>query len=96
MKIEWDPAKNQANKKKHGISFEEASEIFMDPFHLSILEKRFEYGEERWITLGQTKRFVLLVTAHTWINLQGDETVKIISARKATRKERRYYENYRL
>ena len=61
MKFEWNEQKNQFNKNKHGISFEEAKEIFDDPFQLSKLDYRFSYGEERWITIGATKKGHLLV-----------------------------------
>ena len=94
MKIEWDNDKNQANKKKHGVSFEEAGEIFLDPLHLSILDERFDYGEERWITIGKTKKRLLVVAAHTWIDINGYETVRIISARKVTKREKKDYESY--
>jgi len=94
MKIEWDPSKNQSNIRKHRISFQEASEVFDDPLHVSVLDQRIDYTEERWITLGQTKKFLLVVVAHTYIDIDGNETIRIISARKATRKERRNYEDY--
>lgn len=96
MNILWDNDKNQINIKKHGISFEEAQEIFDDPLHISILDKRFNYGEERWISLGKTKEYILIVVAHTYMDIDGNERIRIISARKATKKERRDYENYEI
>jgi len=54
--FEWDPVKAASNLKKHGVSFEEAAEIFSDPLHLSILDDADE-NEERWITLGNTKAY---------------------------------------
>ncbi len=50
MEFEWDEEKNKTNLMTHGVFFEEASEIFDDPFHISILDKRFDYFDERWIT----------------------------------------------
>ncbi len=54
--FEWDPEKAASNLKKHGVSFEDAAEIFSDPLHLSILDEADE-SEERWITLGNTKAY---------------------------------------
>jgi uncharacterized protein len=94
VRIIWDQNKNQSNKVKHKVSFELASLVFEDPFHLSILE-RIENGEERWQTMGIVGSVVLLLVAHTSIELDGEEVVRIISARKATRKERQKYEKDR-
>jgi len=91
VRIEWDESKNQTNQKKHGVSFELAREVFDDPFHLST-QDRFEGGEERWQTLGLVRGAVLLLVAHTWVENNDREIVRIISARKATRQERRRYE----
>ncbi len=92
MRFEWDETKNNSNQHKHGVSFEFASEVFADPFHLSIAD-RVEGGEQRWITMGQVGGLVTLIVAHTWRDDASDEVVRIISARQATRKERRSYEN---
>jgi uncharacterized protein len=94
VRIIWDQNKNQSNKVKHKVSFELASLVFEDPFHLSILE-RIENGEERWHTIGIVGSVVLLLVAHTSIELDGEEVVRIISARKATKKERHKYEKDR-
>ena len=53
--FEWDPVKTKINLKKHGVSFEEASDIFLDPLQLSLLDNEHSEQEERWITLGNTK-----------------------------------------
>ena len=95
--FEWDEAKNQSNQHKHdGISFEEASRVFNDPLHISI-QDRIENGERRWQTFGEVGGLVLLMVAHTLWEEDEDgeqiEVVRIISARKATRKERLWYEN---
>ena len=91
MQIIWDQNKNKSNRAKHGVSFEVATLVFEDPFHLSILDRR-EDGEERWQTLGMVGNVVVLLVAHTAIEREGEEVVRIISARKATRKERQRYE----
>lgn len=92
MKYEWDDNKNELNKRKHDISFEEAREIFNDPLHIAILDERFNYFEERWITIGQTSKNQVVVAANMYIDDDGKEIIRIISARKATYHERRQYE----
>jgi uncharacterized DUF497 family protein len=88
----WDSQKNNINMKKHGISFEEAQKVFQDPLHLSILDIRFDYFEERWITIGQTHIGRLTVVAHLFFTESGEEVIRIISAREATANERKQYE----
>ena len=92
MIFEWDPQKDLSNRLKHGISFAEAREVFDDPLHLSILDHRFSYFEERWICVGQTKGARILVVANLYFNDEGDEVIRIISAREATSNERKQYE----
>ncbi|MDR1766407.1 MAG: BrnT family toxin [Lachnospiraceae bacterium] len=92
MRFEWDESKNELNKRKHRVSFEEAREIFYDPFHIAILDERFHYLEERWITIGRTSGSHLVVAAHLYFDEQGQETIRIISARRATAHEREQYE----
>ncbi len=94
MRITWDENKNRINKQKHKVSFEVAGLVFADPFHLSIME-RIENGEERWQTMGMVGSVVVLLVAHTAAEQEGEEIVRIISARKATRKERQIYEDRR-
>ena len=97
IRFVWDEAKNRG---KHGLSFEEASHVFFDPLHLS-LQDRIENGEQRWQTLGQVDGIAILLVAHTFtedgpidsLTDEPIEVVRIISARPATRKERRRYEN---
>jgi uncharacterized DUF497 family protein len=96
MEFKWNEEKNRINKEKHGISFEEASAVFNDPMHLAFIDERFEYGEERWITIGQVRSEMFIVAAHTYMDVDGNETIRIISARRATRKERRQYESYEI
>jgi len=85
----WDPRKARANQRKHGVSFEQAARVFSDPLALSKLDDTPGYGEVRWITMGQIDGAILLV-AHT--DEEDDDGIHIISARKATKHERRHYE----
>ena len=92
MEFEWDKRKNQRNQAKHGVSFETARLVFDDPRAISI-QDRHENGEERWQTLGDIGQTVILLVAHTFRESEsGGETVRIISARKATPKERHVYD----
>ena len=94
MRFEWDAAKNKRNRAKHGVSFEVALEVFHDPLHLSKLD-RVVSSEERWLTLGRVADQVVLVVAHTQPDTaEADEVICIISARKATKRERRAYEHW--
>lgn len=91
FKFEWDPAKAASNLRKHGISFELASMAFRDPLMRSIPDEHNGF-EARWITIGQAREH-LLVVSHTWNETAGGTMlVRIISARQATPKERRQYE----
>jgi len=94
MKYEWDENKNKLNQQKHGISFEEAKEVFADPLQISKLDKRFSYFEERWITVGSTSQHKVLVVANLFFTDDGEEIIRIISARKANKQERESYERY--
>lgn len=94
MRFEWDDQKNKENIKRHGIPFEEAQEVFFDPLHLSKLDKRFSYFEERWITVGSTSQERIVVVANLFFIDEGEEVIRIISARRATPKERKQYETY--
>ena len=94
MRSEWENKKNRENIYKHGVSFEEAQEVFNDPLHLSKLDKRFGYLEERWITVGSTGKGEIVVGANLFFNSEGEEVIRIISARRATSRERKQYETY--
>ena len=91
MEFSWDPDKNKTNRAKHGVSFETAKMVFDDPFHLSLLD-RIDGGEERWKTIGQIQGVIVLIVAHTYQENNGEEVIRIISARKATKMERKKYE----
>ena len=87
----WDPNKAAANVKKHGISFDLAVTVFNDPLHLSMLDGK-ERGEERWVTIGLAADSQSLVVIHLYNEVGNNEVVRIVSARKATRKEKKQYE----
>ncbi|MGB1257960.1 MAG: BrnT family toxin [Thiolinea sp.] len=92
MEFEWNPDKNDSNIQKHGVSFETATQVFADPLHVSI-QDRIENGEERWQTLGMVQNYTLLLVAHlVWDETDSTEVVRIISAREATPRERKLYE----
>ena len=90
MRFIWDEYKNRRNRLKHKVSFETAVSVFDDPYAISI-QDRFVQGEERWQTLGLIEGVVVLLVAHS-IEVQGDEEIiRIVSARKATARERDIY-----
>jgi uncharacterized protein len=92
MRFSWDEEKNQRNIRKHGVSFEMASEVFDDPHAMSLQDESCD-GEERWLTTGVVRGVVVLLLVHTWKEQNDEEDIRIISARKATRLEREEYEN---
>ncbi len=71
MKFEWNDEKNNLNVQKHQVSFEEAKEVFLDPMHISKLDHRFDYFEERWITLGTRTKDKILVVANMFFDENG-------------------------
>ena len=92
IRFEWDERKNLANQRKHGVSFEEAAQVFLDPWVVSV-QDRIEDGEERWQSLGLVDDVLLLLVAHTIQEESAtQEVIRIISARCATPTERRRYE----
>ena len=92
MIFDWDSNKNSENIEKHGISFEQAQEVFLDPLHLSVLDERFSYFEERWITMGTTTTGGVIVVAHLYFVEEPEERIRIIFARRATPRERKQHE----
>jgi len=89
----WDPAKAAANRRKHGVSFEQAAGVFRDPLALSRYDEEQSESEERWLTLGLSENGALLVVSHTFEELSEQEArVRLISAREATAQERQQYE----
>ncbi len=92
MQFEWDENKNKLNQQKHGVSFEEAQKVFDDPLQISKLDYRFSYFEERWITIGAIQTGRILVVANLFFTDDGEEIIRIISARQANPNERANYE----
>lgn len=91
LQFEWDPEKAEKNLKKHGVSFEEASTIFYDPQFISFLDEEHSADEERQITIGLSAKSKLLMVAHT----ERGKRIRIISARKATKNEEKFYNETR-
>ena len=87
--FEWDEKKAEQNIRKHSVSFEEAATVFSDPFSITIYDPLHSKDEDRFVILGMSENNRLLVVIHTE---RGDK-IRIISARKATKKERRQYES---
>ena len=94
MRFEWSDEKDTLNVEKYQVSFNEAKEVFLDPMHISKLDHRFDYFEERWITLGRTAKENILVVANIFFDDNGEEIIRIISARKENQKERIFYEQH--
>ncbi|MEZ5904670.1 MAG: BrnT family toxin [Geminicoccaceae bacterium] len=94
-RFEWDPAKERANRRKHGLDFRFATRAFADPLAV-VVQDRIEGGELRWRTTGMVGGGIVVVVAHS---IEDDdprgEVIRIISARSATRSERRRYEEER-
>jgi uncharacterized DUF497 family protein len=85
VKIDWDEAKRQANLRKHGLDFSDAEEAFSAITH-TVEDRRFSYGEQRFVTLGLLRDMVVVIT-HT----EARDRIRIISMRKATRNEEALY-----
>jgi len=89
MKIIWDENKNRENIAKHRVSFEEAETVFFDPNARLISDPDHSDKEDRFVILGLSKMLRLLVVCHCY--RENDEIIRIITARKATKKETEYY-----
>ena len=87
--FEWDDKKVYQNIKKHGVSFEEAATVFGDPFSITIYDILHSEDEDRFVILGMSNENRILVVVHTY----RDDKIRIISARNATKKERKQYES---
>ena len=88
LTFEWDSRKARSNLAKHGVGFQEASTIFGDPLSLTIPDPEHSLSEERYITVGRAFSGKLLVVVHT----ERGDNIRIISARRASRRERKFYE----
>ena len=86
MRFEWDEEKNRENVLKHGLDFADAGEIFDAPM-LTNLDRRKDYGEERWVGVGFLKNFVVVV-----VYTESEDVIRVISLRKALKHERTRFE----
>ncbi len=89
-RFEWDPRKDAQNQRKHGVAFEEARTVFADEYALLLDDPDHSASEDRFILLGLSAGFRVLVVVHTY--RERDDTIRIISARKATKPERQQYD----
>ena len=89
LQFEWDTAKAIANRKKHGVSFEEAQSVFYDEFALQFFDKAHSETESRFLMLGMSNQARLLMVCHC--ERADGAVIRIISARNATRKEAGFY-----
>jgi uncharacterized DUF497 family protein len=91
-KFDWDPHKAKQNLQKHNLSFEQAAEVFLDPLAVSIYDEEHSLDEDRWITIGKDHINLILVVSHTFREENIDNCrIRLISARKATKKEIKQY-----
>ena len=90
MRFEWDEKKNRSNEQKHGISFEEAQTVFFDPMAKVTADPTHSKIEDRLLLVGHSSRQNLLLVVHCF--READESIRIISARKAAKSERKQFE----
>lgn len=89
IQFTWDPQKAKSNKKKHGISFDESKSVFYDPNGLLIIDPDYGDDEERFVLIGLSFNLRILVVCHCY--RENEMVVRIISARKATKREQKQY-----
>ena len=89
LRFEWDPAKAASNRRKHGVSFEEAQSVFADEQARLIDDPDHSIEEERFVLLGLSERLRILIVVHCYRSAPNQ--IRVISARKATREEQRFY-----
>lgn len=89
MEFEWDQSKALRNEQKHGISFAEATTVFGDPMELTIADPDHSAGEYRFLSIGQSNLENILVVSYTE---REENSIRIISARRATKHEQKHYE----
>ncbi len=89
LRFEWDARKNRENQRKHGVSFEEARSVFFDPQAVEFYDAEHAEREDRLLLLGVSAKLRILMICH-YIR-EGGNVIRLISARKATRNEQRYY-----
>lgn len=93
LNFEWDPNKGASNKRKHGVTFDEAESVFYDEYARVIPDPDSSIGEEHFIIMGLSQYNNTLVVCHCY--RESDEQIRIISARKAEKRERKQYEDFR-
>jgi len=89
LKFDWDPGKDKTNQKKHGVSFEEAQSVFFDDYATQFDDEEHSSQEQRFILLGMSIKLRVLVVCH--YERKSGSVIRLISARKATATERKYY-----
>ena len=89
LEFEWDPGKAESNVSKHRVTFEEAATVLGDPLSMTVYDPDHSQDEDRYITMGTSSGGRLLIVSHT----DRDDRIRIISARQATTRERKAYEN---
>ena len=89
LRFVWDPRKAKGNARKHGVTFEEAQTVFLDDYALLIADPDHSGNEDRFLLLGVSSRLRLLIVCHCYLEAEG--VIRLISARKADRTERRQY-----
>jgi uncharacterized protein len=92
MRFTWDSRKNELNKRKHGVSFEEARTVFFDESGKLIDDPDHSNGEDRFVLIGYSAQFRLLIVCHCYRS--NDEEIRIISARKASKRETSLYKGF--
>jgi uncharacterized DUF497 family protein len=93
MRLEWDSAKNDENLEKHGVSFEEASNLLLGaPDRMEVFDSAHSDEEDRFVAIGPIARGIIVIV----FTERDEETIRIISARAATRRERRRYEAWKV
>ena len=90
IRFEWDPSKATSNRKKHSVSFEEAQSVFYDEFAIQLFDEGHSSDEERFLLLGMSSGAKLLLVCHC--EREHDEVIRIISARRATKRESAFYQ----
>ncbi|MCP3902447.1 MAG: BrnT family toxin [Planctomycetes bacterium] len=89
LRFEWDPGKDRANQRRHGVAFDEAMTVFFDEHALLIEDPEHSEAEDRFIMLGLSSKLRILVVCHCYRS--GDDVIRLISARRANKQEREGY-----
>jgi uncharacterized DUF497 family protein len=92
IRFEWDPVKARTNQRKHGVTFEDAMHVFDDPYAWFEQDHTGGPGEQRWRAIGLAAGVVVILVVHAVREEGGQEVIRLVSARRATRKERSRYD----